>query len=86
MKADFRYDDKISNFVFIGEAGCGKSEIALNLAYDLAKEFNQYYHDTRILQEPDENILRWRLCLIHTVADVLVKAMDVLGIELPERM
>ena len=60
--------------------------LVANYAYDLAKEFNQYYHDTRILQEPDENILRWRLCLIHTVADVLVKAMDVLGIELPERM
>ena len=44
MKADFRYDDKISNFVFIGEAGCGKSEIALNLAYDLAREGKKPVH------------------------------------------
>ena len=60
--------------------------IVANYAYDLAKEFNQYYHDTRILQEPDANILRWRLGLIRTVADVLVRAMDILGIELPDRM
>jgi len=60
--------------------------VIANYAYDLAKEFNQYYHDTRILQEPDEAVLRWRLGLIGTVADTLVKAMGVLGIELPERM
>ena len=60
--------------------------VVANYAYDLAKEFNQYYHDTRILQEPDEAVLRWRLGLIGTVADTLVKAMGVLGIELPERM
>ena len=60
--------------------------LVANYAYDLAKEFNQYYHDTRILQEPDEAVRAWRLGLIRTVADVLVKAMDILGIQLPERM
>ena len=60
--------------------------LVANYAYDLAKEFNQYYHDTRILQEPDEAVRAWRLGLIRTVADVLVKAMGILGIELPERM
>ena len=57
-----------------------------NYAYDLAKEFNQYYHDTRILQEEDQDVRRFRLVLIQTVAEVLVKAMDILGIQLPERM
>ena len=43
-----------------------------NYAYDLAKEFNQYYHDTRILQEEDQDVRRFRLVLIQTVAEVLV--------------
>ena len=57
-----------------------------NYAYDLAKEFNQYYHETPILKEPDGNVLRMRLALISTLASVLRKAMGILGIELPERM
>ena len=44
MKADFRYNDQITYFVFIGEAGCGKSEIAINLAYDLAAEGKKPVH------------------------------------------
>ena len=71
----------------IGEAVAALSPaVVANYAYDLAKEFNQYYHDTRILQEPDPAVLRFRLGLIRTVADVLVRAMDILGISLPERM
>lgn len=71
----------------VAEAGAAYSPAVIaNYAYDLAKEFNQYYHDTRILQEEDQDIRRFRLVLIQTVADVLVKAMDILGIRLPERM
>ena len=44
MKADFRYNDTVTNFVFIGEAGCGKSEIASNLAYQLAAEGKKPVH------------------------------------------
>ena len=60
--------------------------IIANYSYDLAKEFNQYYHDTRILQEPDAEILKMRLALVETLAGVLRKAMGILGIELPDRM
>ncbi|MGM9767372.1 MAG: arginine--tRNA ligase [Candidatus Cryptobacteroides sp.] len=71
----------------VAEAGAAYSPAVIaNYAYDLAKEFNQYYHDTRILQEEDQDIRRFRLVLIQTVAEVLVKAMDILGIRLPERM
>ncbi len=71
----------------IAEAGEAYSPaIIANYAYDLAKEFNQYYHETRILQEEDKNILRFRLVLIETLASVLSKAMGILGITLPERM
>ena len=71
----------------VAEAGAAYSPAVIaNYAYDLAKEFNQDYHDTRILQEEDQDVRRFRLVLIQTVAEVLVKAMDILGIQLPERM
>ena len=57
-----------------------------NYSYELAKEFNQYYHDTPILREPDASVLSARLLLVETLACVLRKAMSLLGIELPERM
>lgn len=60
--------------------------IIANYAYDLAKEFNQYYHDVTILKEEDESLKCFRLMLIDTISRVLTKAMDILGISLPERM
>jgi arginyl-tRNA synthetase len=60
--------------------------VIANYSYDLAKEFNQYYHDTPVLREEDGGLLRFRLVLIATLARVLRKAMDILGIRLPERM
>lgn len=60
--------------------------VIANYAYDLAKEFNQYYHDTPILKEEYEDVLKMRLVLIDTLSAVLRKAMGILGIELPERM
>ncbi len=71
----------------IAEAGLAHSPaIIANYAYELAKEFNQYYHDTPILKEENEAVLAYRLVLIGAIAKVLVKAMDILGIALPERM
>ncbi len=60
--------------------------IMANYSYDLAKEFNQYYHDTQILKESDEEVRSMRLVLIGAVAQVLAHSMALLGIELPERM
>jgi arginyl-tRNA synthetase len=57
-----------------------------NYAYELAKEFNQYYHDTPILREEDAGLLKMRLVLISTLATVLEKATDILGFSLPDRM
>lgn len=71
----------------VTEAGEAYSPaIIANYAYELAKEFNQYYHDTSILKEEDHEVRNFRLVLIKTVASVLVKAMDILGIQLPDRM
>lgn len=71
----------------IAEGGAAHSPAVIaNYAYDLAKEFNQYYHDTPILREENGEILRYRLSLVENIAKVLVKAMSILGITLPERM
>ena len=60
--------------------------VIANYAYELAKDFNQYYHDTQILKEPDADLLAYRLTLIKTIARTLASAMALLGISLPERM
>jgi len=71
----------------VGEAAAALSPAVIaNYAYDLAKEFNQYYHDTPILKEENADVLKMRLILIDTISAVLRRAMGILGIELPERM
>ncbi len=71
----------------IAEGGEAHSPaVVANYAYELAKEFNQYYHDTPILREEDQAVLKYRLMLVETIAKVLTKAMSILGITLPERM
>ena len=71
----------------LAEAGASLSPaVVANYCYDLAKEFNRYYHDTPILREEDKDLMRMRLVIAGTVAETLRKAMSILGIELPERM
>ena len=60
--------------------------VIANYSYDLAKEFNQYYHDTPVLREENADVLKARLVLLETFASVLEKAMGILGIRLPDRM
>ena len=71
----------------VAEAGAALSPAVIaNYAYDLAKEFNQYYHDTSILREEDPAVLKFRLELISVMARTLRCAMGILGIQLPDRM
>ena len=71
----------------IAEGGEAHSPaVVANYAYELAKEFNQYYHDTPILREENAELLAYRLVLVETIAIVLSKAMSILGITLPDRM
>ena len=55
-------------------------------AYDLAKQFNGYYHDHSILKEENTTTRALRLMLAATVASVIRRAMSLLGISVPERM
>ncbi|MCQ2184757.1 MAG: arginine--tRNA ligase [Bacteroidales bacterium] len=71
----------------IGEAGAAHSpSLVAAYCYELAKEFNQFYHDCSIIRESDASAKAFRLSMIDTVAGVLRKGMGILGIELPDRM
>ncbi len=57
-----------------------------NYCYELTKVFNQFYHDYSILGEPDEQKRLLRLVIARNVAKILKNGMNLLGIEVPERM
>ena len=60
--------------------------IIANYAYDLVKEYNQFYHDCAIMREEDSALRSLRLALSETTAKVVRSAMGLLGIQVPERM
>ena len=60
--------------------------VVCNYAYALACDFNSFYHDLSILNEPDASKKALRLLLAKNVAKVLYSSMALLGIEMPERM
>ena len=71
----------------VEEAGNNYSPaIIANYCYELVKVYNQFYHDHSILSEPDSDLRNFRLILTATVGEVIKKGMNLLGIEMPERM
>ena len=79
---------KLADFtVAVADAGRNYSPALIaNYIYDLAKEYNQFYHDCSILKEQDGAVRAFRLLLSATVADVICRGMSLLGIDVPERM
>ena len=57
-----------------------------NFLYELAKEFNQFYHDHSILSAETEGQISQRLLLIESAGNIIESGMELLGIEVPERM
>lgn len=57
-----------------------------NYIYDLVKEYNQFYHDFSILKEENESLKAFRLLLSKNIASVIQKGMNLLSINVPERM
>lgn len=54
--------------------------------YELANAFNQFYHETKILSEPDEDRRSGYIHLITLTRRVLETGIDLLGFSAPERM
>jgi len=57
-----------------------------NYCYELAKEYNQFYHDFTILGEKDPSVRDLRMAISELTARILGSGMFLLGIEMPERM
>lgn len=57
-----------------------------NYLYELAKEFNQFYHDFPVLKEQDSGLASFRLLIAEKTGETLLKGMGLLGIEMPESM
>ena len=54
--------------------------------YELANEFNKFYHETKILSEEDAEKKSAYIALLSLAKRVLEKCIDLLGFEAPERM
>lgn len=57
-----------------------------NYLYELAREFNQFYHEQPIAREQDGALRQLRSMITQTVRSVLASGMALLGIDAPERM
>ncbi|HLN53075.1 MAG TPA: arginine--tRNA ligase [Lentimicrobium sp.] len=80
----------ILNYMFpqvINDAATEYSpSVIANYLFELAKEYNQFYHEHPILKEENTNSKDYRLALSVLTASVLKNGMKLLGIEVPERM
>ena len=79
---------KIDDFrIVVAEAGKKYSPAVIaKYCYELAKEYNQFYHDFSILKEENEPVRNLRLELSAVTARTLKAGLALLGIEVPERM
>ncbi|MFK5855856.1 MAG: arginine--tRNA ligase [Bacteroidota bacterium] len=60
--------------------------VIANYTYELAREYNQFYHEVVILKEEDEVKRNFRIALSEFSGSILKSAMALLGIQVPERM
>lgn len=71
----------------VSEAGRTYSPALIaNYVFELAKGYNQFYHDYSILKEENGVARAFRLHLSCTVADIIRRGFSLLGVEVPERM
>ena len=57
-----------------------------NYAYEVAKLYNKFYHEESIIKAEDETVRTFRLQLSAAAAKIIAKSMNLLGIQVPERM
>lgn len=78
----------VANFPsVVAEAGKVYSPALIaNFVYDLAKEFNQFYHESPIAVETDEAKRNMRLLICKAVGTIIKNGMWLMGINVPERM
>ena len=81
LKLLFKYADVLK------EAGEGYNPALIaNYAYELAKEYNRFYHEAKILRSDFPKTSAFRFTLSGWVGEALKEAMGLLGIGMPSRM
>lgn len=95
LKPEIEISEKEKNLIqlttifptIVEEAGKEFSPALIaNYCYELVKEYNQFYHDFSILKEDNVDVRNLRLQLSDIVARIIKTGMQLLGIEVPERM
>ncbi len=79
---------KLSDFNAVLQQSAKEYSPALiaNYVYDIAKEYSQYYHDTPIFKEEQQDLILFRLQLSKTIGVLIKEAFGLLGINVPDRM
>ncbi len=57
-----------------------------NYAYEVAKDYNRFYHDCKILMADKPYLSAARFAISNLTGQTIKKCLDILGIEVPERM
>ncbi|HEU5220609.1 MAG TPA: DALR anticodon-binding domain-containing protein, partial [Candidatus Nitrosotalea sp.] len=61
-------------------------KIIAKYCYQLAVSFNTFYEHVKVLTADSESVINARLCLVYSFKETLAKALQLLGIDAPERM
>lgn len=87
-KKEVELIQKIADFRnVVADAGRKYSPAVIaKYCFELAKEYNQFYHDFSILKEEDASKRNLRLKLSEVTARTLKTGLALLGMEVPERM
>ncbi|MGI4022273.1 MAG: arginine--tRNA ligase [Janthinobacterium lividum] len=72
--------------VLVQAANAYSPAVIANYVYELAKVYNKFYHEENILKAEEEVVKQFRLQLSKVSAYIIEKAMNLLGIKVPERM
>ena len=81
LKRIFKYREVLQEAV----AGYNPALIA-NYAYELARDYNRFYHGDKILNPGSPQTSAFRFALSAFAGKALLESMNLLGIEMPERM
>ncbi|HSB57572.1 MAG TPA: arginine--tRNA ligase [Nitrosopumilaceae archaeon] len=61
-------------------------KVIARYCYDLAVSFNGFYEHVKVLTAKNNELINARLCLVYSFKETLAKALDLIGIESPDRM
>jgi arginyl-tRNA synthetase len=60
--------------------------VLANYIFELVKEFSSFYQNVSILNADEQALIDYRIQLVSVVARIVKSGMNLLGIQVPERM